>query len=403
MDAVEAIQLLENYRVFESAFRSQGSVEYQATRKNAKTGDETQVTETHNFAFKEFLTTKDAVWMFPKVVQSVMLEAAEPEYLVTPMLDVVRVGESTKIVEYNAVGAIRAYEIPEGQEYPVDDLAWASGTRAARMTKKGLRVPITDEALADAAFDVVSMYMRAAAKAMARLKEQIALDRFKEAGVVLLNNDDDAAWNGKRLHGIGADGTPNGTIDVEDWLFVFGQMLAAGYTPDTIIMHPLAWAMFAQDPIVQNLGWYNAGPGLNGSNQMLSDKALGTASKPGTVAANRTMSSFLQRTAPMGLRVICSPFVKYDADNNVTDMMVIDSKEIGALTVREDMSTEQFDDPTRDIISMKLKERYDITVFPTDGLNIARMKNVKVARNYGRDVEFTATLDGDAQFAGINV
>lgn len=377
--------MLERYDAFEHAFRNQGRVNYKAKAKDKKTGEESQVNSSADFNFKEFIGTKDAYWMFPKVVQSVMLEAAEPDYLVTPLLNVVRVSESTKIVEYNAVGALRAYIVPEGQEYPTDDFAWASGTRTAKVSKKGLRIPITDEMLADAAYDLVAMYLRAAAKAMARLKEQIALERFLEAGTTVKDNDDAAAYDGKRMLGVGPDGNGNGSIDMQDWLDVFGQMIAAGYTPSHIIMHPLAWSMFAQDPIVRNLGWYSAGPGLRGDNVM---------SGEGKVNANRTMAAFLQRTAPMGLQVITTPFVKYDATNNVTDMLVIDSNTIGALTVREDMTTEQFDDPTRDIISLKVKERYDVTVFPTDGMNICRLGNVKVERNYGREVQFSQDLAG---------
>jgi hypothetical protein len=45
------------------------------------------------------------------------------------------------------------------------------------------------------------------------------------------------------------------------------------------------------------------------------------------------------------------------------------------------MSTDQFDDPTRDIRQMKMKERYDIVMLG-DGEGITVARNVNLARNY---------------------
>jgi hypothetical protein len=45
------------------------------------------------------------------------------------------------------------------------------------------------------------------------------------------------------------------------------------------------------------------------------------------------------------------------------------------------MSTDQFDDPARDIRQMKMKERYDIVMLG-DGEGITVAKNVRLARNY---------------------
>ena len=45
------------------------------------------------------------------------------------------------------------------------------------------------------------------------------------------------------------------------------------------------------------------------------------------------------------------------------------------------MSTDQFDDPSRDIRQMKMKERYDIVMLG-DGEGITVAKNVRLARNY---------------------
>jgi hypothetical protein len=93
----------------------------------------------------------------------------------------------------------------------------------------------------------------------------------------------------------------------------------------------------------------------------------------------------LNNTAPMGLNVIVSPFVSFTAKSGDTpamsDLFLIDRNEVGTLLVKDEMSTDQFDDPTRDIRAMKMKERYDIVMLG-DGEGITVAKNVRLARNY---------------------
>jgi hypothetical protein len=87
----------------------------------------------------------------------------------------------------------------------------------------------------------------------------------------------------------------------------------------------------------------------------------------------------------MGLNVIVSPFVSFTAKNGPTaaksDIFLIDRNEVGTLLVKDDMSTDQFDDMSRDIRQMKMKERYDIVMLG-DGEGITVAKNVSLARNY---------------------
>jgi len=90
-------------------------------------------------------------------------------------------------------------------------------------------------------------------------------------------------------------------------------------------------------------------------------------------------------TAPMGLNVIVSPFVSFTAKSGAaaakSDVFLIDRNEVGSLLVKDDLSTDQFDDPGRDIRQLKMKERYDIVMLG-DGEGIAVAKNVRLTRNY---------------------
>jgi hypothetical protein len=373
MDSRYAVELLKDPKTFEQVFRSGGSVETEVTRGEGE--NEVTTIEQHEYSFNEYLGTTDATWMFPRVTSNVLLEAAEPVQVIVPLLNVVRVNTGIRTVDYQAFGAIQAHEIAEGAPYPEEQATWARGAKTAKVTKKGLKVPITQEMIDDSLFDVVSMYMRAAGRAMARYKEQKALARFNDAAFEYKNTGD---YTGRdRL------GALNNTLDYMDILDTIGMMLASGRTPNTIIMHPLAWTMWLDQPLFKNLEWVNAGTFL---------PSAGTAKLTDGTPVNGTFAAVLQGTAPFGIRVITSPYVPYDTVTKATDVYVIDSNDVGVLTVREDMSVDNWDDPERDIVSMKVKERYDITMMETEGYNIVSLKNVIVDRNYGSDVTFTKEI-----------
>ncbi len=77
-------------------------------------------------------------------------------------------------------------------------------------------------------------------------------------------------------------------------------------------------------------------------------------------SAIATTSSRLPAGFPSGLNIIVSPFVPYDATNNMTEFWMCDTNELGVLVVDEEVVTEEFDDPARDIRKVKLRERYAV-------------------------------------------
>ena len=372
METREAIELLEDIDVYYDVFNRGGILE-----ATSEENDSTRP-ERYEFRLREYLGTADATWMFPRVASNVLLEAQEPVLTITPLLNIVRVSEGIRTVDYQAVGAIQAHEIPEGAPYPEEQATWVKGAKTAKVTKKGLKVPITDEMVADSLFDVVGMYMRAAGRAMARYKEKFALARFKEAAYVLYDNDDGAK---ESTTGKDSSFVDNGSLDYMDLMNAFGEMLASGRTPDTVIMHPLAWTMWANDPLFRNLSWFNSIPGT-ATGGVLSD----------ATPSGSTFDRFIQMTVPFGLRVITSPYVDFDATTSKTTVYVIDSSDVGVITMREDLAVEQWDDPERDIISMKVRERYDITMLESEGYNIIALQNIVVTRNYGSEVTFTTDV-----------
>jgi hypothetical protein len=279
---------------------------------------------------KEAFASPDAAALFPKVLSRTLREAAEPQLLVTPLLSTVRLGKGRSL-EFPAVNAIQAAEIPEGQEYPEQALAFAKQVEG-KVSKKGVKLAFTEEVIADSLWDIVGLHVRAAGRAMARLKEQIALSRFKDAATIVFDNDDVAYDN---TTGLDIDGAANDTVTWDDIIDMAAVLMAENHIPTDFILHPLMWSIFLKDSI------FHAG---------------GAASAVGTSWGYRPQSA-------------------------KSDLFLIDRNEVGSLLVKDDMSTDQFDDPTRDIRSLKMKERYDIVMLG-DGEGITVAKNVRLSRNY---------------------
>ena len=319
------------------------------------------IDENNRVTIKEAFASPDAAALFPKVISRTLKEAAEPQLLVTPLLSTVRLGKGRSL-EFPAVNAIQAAEIPEGQEYPEQALAFAKQIEG-KVSKKGVKLSFTEEVIADSLWDIVGLHVRAAGRAMARLKEQIALSRFKDAATIVFDNADGAFAD---TTGLGINGLANSTLHWDDVIDMAAVLMAENHIPTDFILHPLMWSVFLKDAIFHTGG---SAAAVNTSWGYRPDSPAGA----------------LNSTAPMGLNVIVTPFVSFTGKSGATpaksDVFLIDRNEVGTLLVKDEMSTDQFDDPTRDIRAMKMKERYDIVMLG-DGEGITVARNVNLARNY---------------------
>ena len=329
------------------------------------------IDDNNRVTIKEAFASPDAAILFPKVISRTLKEAAEPQLLVTPLLSTVRLGKGRSL-EFPAVNAIQAAEIPEGQEYPEQALAFAKQIEG-KVSKKGVKLSFTEEVIADSLWDIVGLHVRAAGRAMARLKEQIALSRFKDAATIVFDN---TAGGTDDTTGRGIDGAFNGTLHWDDVVDMAAVLMAENHVPTDFILHPLMWSVFLKDAIFHTGG---SAAAVNTSWGYRPDSREGA----------------LNNTAPMGLNVIVSPFVSFTAKSGATpaksDVFLIDRNEVGSLLVKDDMTTDQFADPSRDIRQMKMKERYDIVMLG-DGEGITVAKNINLARNYEVQVTNQVTL-----------
>lgn len=320
------------------------------------------VTEEERVTVKEVLASPDAAILIPQVVTGVMREAAEPLYIGTSMLQRVNITQGRSIV-VPSVGELRAHDIPEMGPYPEEtmDFQLLEGGGEIKVGKSGLMVKITDEAIEDSMWDLIGMWLRKAGRAMARLKEEKVFSMLSRRGHVVFDNSLKEQYPEARTTGRDFNGSFNDTMSVEDFIDLFLVVMANGYVPSDVFMHPLCWMIFAKQDVIGSLSF--AAFGAQPNQQMVL--------QPNSV----------QGRLPFPITINFSPFCIFDRENKTFDMSVVDRNEVGILLVKEDISTEQWSDPARDIKNIKVKERYGMGVL-NEGKAIAVARKVAFKLSY---------------------
>jgi len=364
------------------------------------TGDPNDV-----ITIEDAISVPDASMWLPKVVQNVVKEAAEPLLVGASLLQRIEY-HFGQTISFPAVGALDAADIAEGQGYPERRLSMGGATVTAKIGKSGLAVKITEEMIRYSQFDVVNMHLRAAGRALARHKEKKIFDYIRSMGVVVFDNLQPTRSVRGVTHGRDLEGSANGSMIMDDLFDAYSQVIVQGFTPDTILVHPLTWAMWVKDPVLRAMALAGAGStffathsgnpagrapwdasnqgklGVSGGQNVVpggnagSQEATPLTGYPQTINSAPNLPSYF----PFPFRIVVSPFVRFDPNTRLTDIMVFDSSELGALIVDEDITTEEWNDPAVDIRKIKLRERYAIGIF-NEGHGISVCKNVKVVAN----------------------
>lgn len=336
---------------------------------------------------QEAITTTDTIKLIPKVIEGKLREAAEPEYLGTKFFQQVRVdGGNSAVYVIPVVGEVTAYEVSEGGRYKetgFDQTTMENATMEIRVKKIGVKVSITEEAIADSSWDILGINVRKMGRAMARYKEEMIFNNFSQHGHVVFDNNKRAHQPAAGTTGLGKDGNYNDTLSVEDFLDLTMALMGNGFNPTDVIMHPLTWVVFARNSMIGNGLSFGA---LGGNNVHPNGGIQGTPAAFGMANNGNGQKLIMspeqvQNRLPVPLQINFSPWVKFDKLNKKFDMYVVDRSEVGIVAQREGLSTENWTDPEKDIRSLKCKERYGIGLL-NNGKAITVAKNIAVAPSY---------------------
>lgn len=354
--------------------------------------------------FQDLLATSQASVWLPRVISEVAREAVEPNLVLAKLLDRVDFQPGIHVI-FGATGAMQAHDIKEGMEYPEEQLQIGGSSVIATVGKSGIAFKITKEMQDRSQFDLMQLHIRAAGRALARLKEQKVADHISSLGALIFDNLEPTKSLLGVTHGRDESGAANGSITWDDLFDMFGAVINNGFMPNLMILHPLTWIMFMKDPVLRTFamaagggtfwgthtgnpagrapwGTPAAGPTTGQSVtpanvQGAPVTGLGGMPQVGTLNSAPELPGYF---LPFPLRIIVTPFAYYDPSDKTTDLIICDSSELGALVVEEDLFIDEWEDKARDIIKVKLRERYSIYIYQ-EGLAIAVARNVKVEPN----------------------
>jgi hypothetical protein len=341
--------------------------------------------------------------LIPRIISEIVREAMEPALNLTPLLQTINVGSDFmgSSIVFPAWGGMHAADIPEGGEYPERELELA-GEVTATIGKSGVAIKMTDEMLRFSQFDVMNRHLAAAGRAMARHKEKKVADMLLATSNVVFDN---TGAGSKSTTGRNAIGAYNGTLSLDDLFYAWATMVDTGFTPNTLIMHPLAWQVFANEGISRAFGFTN---GLQGLMWQMAQGSPGNANQwrigglhqqtqvtnPGNVATTYTGTPSI---SPVSFRVIISPFMTFNASTNRTDLLLVDTRELGVLVVNEGIQTEEWRQPERDIQKVKMRERYAVSPI-NDYKGVALIKDINAVEP---SVDFRDKITANIDVTGL--
>src|SRR5581483_8898105 len=221
---------------------------------------------------KEAVHTADFKILFPRIVQDTLQLPREPIYIGQNLLARTIIVDGARIMEFPTLGAIRAFELGDTQEPPEQDPSFSKNITEIRTRRFGLKLELSNDVINESQWDVLALYTQAAGNAMRRKKEELIFNEYTSRAVNIFDNSvtDQTKWTSGR----GTDGkTKNATFDHLDLLDMMAALGTNGYVPTDVVLHPLAWAIWAKDPILRyqllhsgavgqsNLGMFGQDPG----------------------------------------------------------------------------------------------------------------------------------------------
>ena len=357
-----------------------------------------------SLTFNDMMAVPNASHWLPKVIEEVVREPVEPMLIIPSILETISYQAGPQI-QFPAIGALVAYDLAEGMAYPEQTLNIAPGTMVTTIGKSGLAFKISEEMRRYSRFDIINLHLRAARRALERHKEKKGMNFISSMGVTLFDNKSPTTSIYGTCTGRGLDGNPNGSCTMDDLLKAYAFVMMQGFTPDTILIHPLTWSMWMSDPLLQTIlkntgngSWFQphnmpmserpwdaaslGGLGQSSSRQFTpgGNAASATPTSVADIDQNLTSAPRIPSYFPHPLTVLVSPFVPFDEDAQTADIMLFDRQNLGALIVDEPIVMDEWEDKSVDLMKVKLRERYTFGIYH-DGNGIAVLRNIPIVAN----------------------
>jgi hypothetical protein len=366
-------------------------------------------------SIKDAMDIQNAAFLIPRVLTQIVQEGIEPLLIGTSLLTRIDYVEGMQTV-FPAVPPLHAAEVGDGMGLPLYDIAVAGAmTYGTKVSRHGLGLKIAKRFVENSQYPWINYWLRLAGNALARHKEEYIFSFITQLGTVVFNNSTASRTIGATTDvpikgattGRNLKGQFNGSMTVDDVYDMYAAVLLNGFIPDTMLVHPMAWLMWVKDPVLrefaiqagggaffanftgnlaaQQNNWYNFG-GLgqgHGATSTYTGGVVDPTSPEGNIATmpqNRTSAPVLPNYLGLPFRILVSPFMNFNPATRETDILMFNSKNLGALIVENDAHVRNFDDARYGITEMYIEENYGFGII-NEGQAIAVAKNVRVVAN----------------------
>jgi len=348
--------------------------------------------------FADAISAADMPMWIPRVINTQIREAIEPVLVGEKLLNRIQF-QAGQQVSVGALSAIAGdFEVSDMGELPEVKINYSEGTTIRTTGRSGLALRFAPDILRYSVFPAIELHVKAAARALARYKEEKIFTTIGEEGQIVFDNDTPADSELGSTTGRGFTGAANGSMTAEDWMDLFHQVMKNGFMPRGVLMNTMAYMAFMKDPYMKWMGmnngstmWgsYTGSPVASHDWPNLSGLGMGNGqfSHPANAANGEDATELWQfpstNAAPVfpsyfwgaPINIIVSPFVNYDVDTGRGDIIVFDPAELGYLVVEHDLQMKDFTNPETDIYTIKMDERYSILI-SNEGQGVAVAKGI---------------------------
>jgi hypothetical protein len=368
-----------------------------------------------HITIKDALDIQNAAFLIPRVMTQIVQEGIEPLLIGTSLLTKIDYVPGMQTV-FPAIEPLRAEEIGDNMGLPIYNINVAGAqTFGTTVKRHGLGLKISKRYIEESTYPWMNMWMRMAGNALARHKEEYIFNFITQLGQCVFNNSVAARTTGYTgvdqpvkgaTTGRNIKGQLNGSMTVDDIFDMYAQLLLNGFIPDTMLVHPMAWLMWVKDPVLREFAIQSGGGSFFAnwtgnvavqSNQFYNFGGLGQGtgqsgtyapalspggqiSKQEGIPQQMTSAPVIPNYLGLPFRILVSPFMRFDPVLRNCDILMFNSKNLGALIVDEEPHVKSFEDSRYGIQEMHIEETYGFGIL-NDGLAIGTAKNVRIAPN----------------------
>ncbi len=374
-----------------------------------------------DMSFKDYITSNEIKPFIPQIISNIIQMPQEPTAQLYKRLTPINIPEN-QVVSFPSIGGLpEAEDMGEAEQYPTMSKFEMQGSMSVVTGKVGLKVSFTDDAwkLSESAsqFHLLGILLGGLGKALERTKERKAANFLLRQGRVAFDNITAGA---RRTTGRDSLGVLNGTMTAGDIIQVWSEMLADGFMPDLMIIHPLAFPMFLRDPELRSWTFQNGGaaamskiwqtPQGNSGFQNFAQNVpqLHRRHDAMTELSNMATKAFPNQL-PFMMEPLVTPYGFYSAASGNypahVDIIIADSRYLGYLVNQGGVNSGEWVTPETDFRNFKVSEKY---AFATElnGAAIRVIRGVpvdKYAFDFVNKFSYVPTFDDNIDLDGFPV